>query len=79
MTLSLELLSKNVKNEIIPLCTLDMMAVATNMSYVFFFNNQDNAAGFMDGHILKQALYRTLAQFPILLGHLQKGRKGRVK
>ncbi|ORX69863.1 hypothetical protein DL89DRAFT_274761 [Linderina pennispora] len=64
---------------IIPLCTLDMMAVATNMSYVFFFNNQDNAAGFMDSHILKQALYRTLAQFPILLGHLQKGRKGRVK
>ncbi|KAJ1958596.1 hypothetical protein EC988_000211 [Linderina pennispora] len=62
----------SVQSQVYELSTLDAFPSYINLQYVFFYRNTNNTKDFMDANILQRAFYKTLEQFPILVGHYRQ-------
>ncbi|KAJ1998711.1 hypothetical protein GGI04_004884, partial [Coemansia thaxteri] len=61
---------RNVQTQTIDLCFLDTALSFANMPYYFYYENSEGSTEFMISKHLRDSLYVTLLDFPILAGHL---------
>ncbi|ORX72941.1 hypothetical protein DL89DRAFT_290735 [Linderina pennispora] len=62
----------SVQSQVYGLSTRDAFPSYINLQYVFFYRNTNNTKDFMDANTLQRAFYKTLEQFPILVGHYRQ-------
>ncbi|KAJ1941158.1 hypothetical protein FBU59_003581 [Linderina macrospora] len=59
-----------VKSQSFPLSVLDTQTSFSNIPYIFFYENADASAEFMNPDLLRTTFYKTLTVYPILAGNV---------
>ncbi|KAJ2031436.1 hypothetical protein IWW57_000710, partial [Coemansia sp. S610] len=72
-------LLRGIQSHTVDLCVLDTLLSFSNISFLFYYGNDDNNPNFMPSRILHESFVRTLLDFPILVGRLEMDGGGRAK
>ncbi|KAJ2339877.1 hypothetical protein GGH91_004348, partial [Coemansia sp. RSA 2671] len=68
-----------VQSQTIDLCSYDSIPSSVNISFYFFYGNDDSESRFMPTDILRESFYLALLEFPILVGRLEIDSSGHAK
>ncbi|KAJ2796657.1 hypothetical protein H4S07_006158, partial [Coemansia furcata] len=75
----MDALRGNIQYQVIDLCTVDTMSSFANIPYYFYYANDTGTPEFMPTGLLRESLFATLVDFPILVGHLSMDSSGSAK